>query len=148
MLVWNAVAVGLVDAPGTDARLSPTDHTWTMFAPNPPTIDGWYAAPGTLESGERVDAFYRSSPTGDERPATLAMYPSARWRKYLVGARSAGSENLRRAFGDFLCRRWNGSHADELTNVTVYYVEQPTRFDGPEPTRRVELAHRTCPTGA
>ncbi|RDI73004.1 HTTM domain-containing protein [Halopelagius longus] len=147
MLVWNAIAVGLVAAPVTDSRLSPTDHTWTMFAPNPPTVDGWYAAPGTLESGERVDAFRESSVVGDERPATLAMYPSARWRKYLVGAVSPGHETLQAAFGDYLCRRWNGSHEDALTNVTVYYVEQPTRFDGPEPTRRVELVHRTCSTG-
>lgn len=147
MLVWNAAAVGAVAMPGENPQIDPTEQTWDMFAPYPLTTDGWYAAPGTLESGDRVDAFYLSSPVGDDRPDTSEMYPSARWRKYLVGVRYSGSERLERGVAGYFCRRWNATHEDDLTNVTVYYVEQPTRLDGPEPTRRVELTDRNCSTG-
>lgn len=148
ILVWNAVAVGFVTMPGENPRVDPTEHTWNMFAPRPLTTDGWYAAPGTLESGDRVDAFYLSSPVGDDRPE-VDTFPSARWRKYMVGARYSESEGVERGIADYLCRRWNSDHEDDLTDVTLYYVEQPVRFDGAEQTTtRVELLRHTCSTGA
>lgn len=145
VLVWNAVALGAVPPPeegpaGVDLTQSP----WSMFAPTPATVDGWYVAPGKLESGERIDAFYRSAPLAGERPETRAMYPSVRWRKYLVELRYSGDEARQRAFAAYLCDRWNRSHEDDLTSLTVSYVEQPTRLDGPEPTRWVELLRHEC----
>ncbi|WP_224447195.1 HTTM domain-containing protein [Haloprofundus salilacus] len=149
ILVWNALAVGFVSMPGRgEPALDPADHTWNMFAPHPPTSDGWYVAPGELRSGKRVDAYYLSSPVGDERPDTLEMYPSSRWRKYLVDAYWSGDEDVQREFAGYLCDRWNEKREGELRSVTVSYVEQPTRFDGPEPTERVELVRYNCSSGA
>lgn len=145
LLVWNAVAFGAVPPPEADpAGLDLTETPWSMFAPTPATVDGWYVAPGELESGRRVDAFYRSAPLAGDRPETRDMYPSVRWRKYLVGLRHSGDEARQRAFAAYLCDRWNRTHVDGLTNLTVSYVEQPTRLDEPEPTRRVELLRHEC----
>ncbi|MDS0293287.1 HTTM domain-containing protein [Halogeometricum luteum] len=144
-LVWNAVALGAVPPPEEEpGGLDLTRSPWSMFAPTPAAVDGWYVAPGELESGERVDAFYRSAPLAGERPETRAMYPSVRWRKYLVELRYSGDEARRRAFASYLCARWNRTHEDDLERLTVSYVEQPTRLDGPEPTRRVELLRHEC----
>ncbi|MDS0298343.1 HTTM domain-containing protein [Halogeometricum sp. S1BR25-6] len=144
-LVWNTVALGAVPPPEEEpAGLDLTQSPWSMFAPTPATVDGWYVAPGELESGERVDAFYRSAPLAGERPETRAMYPSVRWRKYLVDLRYSGDEARQRAFASYLCERWNRAHEDDLASLTVSYVEQPTRLDGPESTRRVELLQHQC----
>ncbi|ELZ26776.1 HTTM domain protein [Halogeometricum pallidum JCM 14848] len=144
-LVWNAVALGAVPPPEEDpAGVDLTRSPWTMFAPTPATVDGWYVAPGELESGERIDAYYRSAPLAGERPETRAMFPSVRWRKYLVELRYSGDTARQRTFAAYLCERWNRAHEDDLTSLTVSYVEQPTRLDGPEPTRRVELLRHEC----
>ncbi|WP_224332204.1 HTTM domain-containing protein [Haloprofundus halobius] len=148
ILVWNAMAVGFVSMPGEgEPSLDPADHTWNMFAPHPPTTDGWYVAPGELRSGERVDAYYLSSPVGDEPPDTMERYPSSRWRKYLVDAKWSGDETIQREFAGYLCERWSEEREGELRNVTVSYVEEPTRFDGPESTEHVELLRYNCSSG-
>ena len=146
VLLWNAAAVGLVAAPdAVEERVDPGEFRWNMFAPSPPTSDAWYVVPAATESGERVDAFQgrevRWRPAEPDR-----TFPSARWRKYLEDVRWAGDDELHRAFADYLCRRWTANREDDLATLSVYVVEQPTRFDGPEPTDRVELAARNCST--
>jgi hypothetical protein len=118
-----------------------------MFAPAPPRHDGWYVVPGRLASGERVDAFHRE-PVSWERPREVARaYPSHRWYLYLLDLRRPAYAGLRPAFADYLCARWNGTHADDLRSVTVYYVEQESRLEGPEPVHRVRLGQYDCSTG-
>jgi len=146
VLVWNAASLGYAAVPdGVESVADPTEQRWDMFAPEPRSTDGWYVVPGRLESGGRVDAFQRS-PVRWERPPDVAdAYPNHRWLVYLLDLQRPGNEALRPQFADYLCRRWNEGHEDDLTTVTVYYVEQPTRLDGPEPTNRVELGGYSCP---
>ena len=148
VLLWNAATLGYVAVPDSvnqHPQNEAPDQRWNMFAPEPLSVDGWLVAPGELESGERVDAFYRSSFTW-ERPADLAdTYPSARWRKFVANAWRGDGDTLERGFAGYLCGRWNENHEDDLVNVTLYYVTEETRFDGPEPTERVKLFSRSCP---
>jgi hypothetical protein len=58
--------------------------------------------------------------------------------------RNPGYAGLRPAFGAYLCQRYDARHTDSLVNVSLYVIEQPTRLDGPEPVRRVELWSGTC----
>ncbi|WP_132058625.1 hypothetical protein [Halorussus amylolyticus] len=145
-LVWNAAALGYVAVPdsGPAADASPADNSWDMFAPEPLETDGWYVVPGELESGERIDAFRGSAVEWDRPENVSRIYPDSRWRKYLVDLWRAEDADLTRGFAEYLCWRWNADNDDELTRVEVHYVEQPTRLDGPEPTRRVELGRYSC----
>lgn len=149
VLLWNAAALGYADVPeGVASTVDPAQHRWDMFAPEPPGVDTWYVVPGHLESGGTVDALQRE-PVDWDRPAEPARtYPSHRWYMYLVDLQRPAYRGLRPAFVDYLCDRWNADHEDDLERVTVYVVEQPTRLDGPAPTRRVELIERACPTSA
>ncbi|WP_129113143.1 HTTM domain-containing protein [Halegenticoccus tardaugens] len=149
VLVWNAAALGYVDpsaGPSTVANVAPDESQWNMFA-NPPRTDGWYVVPGRLESGTRIDALRGSSVTFDRPPDVARTYPNARWRKYLVTVRRSDDERLRRHLAAHLCHRWNSRHDDELVALTLYYVEQPTRLDGPDPIRPVELGRYSCSSG-
>jgi hypothetical protein len=147
VLVWNAVGVGLVAAPTTgNEQVSPDRFSWNMFAPSPPGADGWYVAPATTESGERVDAYGGGAVTWERPPELASTYRSARWRKSLEDLRWEGDEPppTHADFAGYLCHRWNRTHDDDLTNVSVYYVRQQVNLEGQEPRERVELADVRC----
>ena len=111
-----------------------------MFAPEPLRVDGWYVVPARLENGSTVDALHER-PVRWAKPANVAAtYPNARWRKYLVTLWRPGFASHRQ----HLCRRWNATHRTGVERVDLYYVEQPGRLDGPEPTERVRLRAHRC----
>jgi len=101
-----------------------------MFAPAPLGTDAWFTAPGTLESGERVDAFQGGSFDWEKPPDVSSTYPSARWRKYLTNLQGADAPELSSQFAGYLCERWDARNDATLRNVSVYAVLQPTRLDG------------------
>lgn len=143
VLVWNGATLGYADLPdGVEATVDPEQHRWDMFA-HPRTADGWYVVPGELESGERVDAFHGTGVSWDRPPDVAATFPSHRWFVYLMDLRRPGYADLRPGLAAYLCQRWGDSH-DDLVRLTVYYVEEPTRLDGPEETHRVELLAHEC----
>ena len=145
VLVWNAASLGYASVPnGVESVADPTERRWDMFAPEPRSTDGWYVVPGRLESGGRVDALHREPVRWNRPPDVSDSFPSHGWLVYLLDLQRPGNEALRPHFADYLCRRWNENHEDDLTAVRVYYVEQPTRLDGPDPTNRVELGRYSC----
>jgi hypothetical protein len=117
-----------------------------MFAPEPMRVDAWYVAPTRLASGSRVDALAGGSLSWDRPPDLSATYPTARWRKYLNEIRRR-SPAYREALARHLCRRWNRAHATAAVSVRVVAVEEPTRLDGPDPTRRSTVSEVRCGTG-
>jgi hypothetical protein len=141
LLVTNAVGLGVVAAPaGTPEQA--TERSWDMFAPSPPRATWWYAAPATLTSGDRVDAI-----TGDsldtERPAEIAtQHRSQRWRKLFADART--EPRLRRSLAGYLCARWNRTHDDEMVDVSLWLLTEPTDLDGPESVRRERQGTYRC----
>jgi len=143
MLTTNVVALGFAPVPaGTPDRI--TDPTWNMFAPAPPGNDGWYVAPATLESGDRIDAL-QEEPLSYDRPAEITTtFPNERWRKYLWRLRSDEGRALHEPFTAYLCHRWNRVHTDRIERVQLVYISQPTRLDGPETTDRIELGTYEC----
>lgn len=145
VLVWNAASLGYGTMPdGVTAVADPTERRWDMFAPTPRTNDGWFVAPGELDSGGTVDA-WNGGPVSFDRPSELAeTFPSHRWFVYLLELPRPGSAPLRAAFADYLCRRWNATHEDDLVAVRVVYVEESVRLDGPDPRRRLDLGRYAC----
>ncbi|MDY6764980.1 MAG: HTTM domain-containing protein, partial [Halobacteria archaeon] len=145
IIIWNGAALGYVNLPQDDIPVSPTDRTWDMFA-EPRNIDGWYVVPGKLKSGGEIDAFYRSPVDWDRPPDIAQKFPNQRWLVYLVDLTREEYSELRPYFAQYLCRRWNSEHGDQdkLTEVTVYYMKQPTRLNGPEPIQRENLGTYSC----
>lgn len=152
LLLWNVQFASseahgdtdlLPDEAESVIELTRTDQYWNMFAPNPLSTDGWIVAPGQLENGTLVDAFHGGGVTWDRPPDISATYPTARWRKYLVGLWQSDTAQ-RDYFAEYLCRRWNTNHRSELENVSVSFMEQPTRLSGTEPINEVQLASEYC----
>jgi hypothetical protein len=137
-LLWQAAAVGYLSVP-SDSPVDPEDHSWKLFAPDPPTTDGWFVVDADLESGETVDAYPHADTGLDRPPDVAATYPNARWRKYLSEVR--GGETERRAFAAYLCRSTDGP----VDSVTVGFVREKIHLDGPNPTEYVEFGTYDCP---
>jgi len=145
VLVWNAAALGFVHV-SDDAAVNPADNSWDMFAPEPLHADGWYVTVGYRANGESVDP-YRGGPVDFSKPPDVSeTYPTARWRKYLVSLAITDDRVFRDEFAGYLCRHYDATHDDSLTAVSVYFVEQETRLDGPEPVHRTAFGNYTCPT--
>ncbi|WP_233560853.1 HTTM domain-containing protein [Haloarcula sp. Atlit-47R] len=141
IVILNAVAVGFVTAPtGTPDRIE--DRSWNMFAPDPPQETWWYAAPATLESGNRVDAL-AGEPVNLSRPPEVSdRFPNQRWKKFLGTARHEPS--LRRSLATYLCSRWNRSHGDAMKRVELIVLTESTNLNGSESVDREGLGSYQC----
>lgn len=146
VLVWNAVSVGAVPAP-PEVRDASEEYRWDMFAPEPRRTDGWYVAPATLPSGERVDAWSGGAVSWAPPPETADTFATHRWFVYLLDLRRPSGADLRDEFGAYLCRRTAARHGTTPTRVSVTYVERPVRLDGQTGTRRIDLGTYDCGPG-
>lgn len=145
VVLWNAAALGYIDAPETDAiGVSPQETRWDMFAPSPPTEDVWYVAIGTLDSGKEVDVIHGGDPSLHRTGDRASTYPSARWRKYLEVVRWNEDDVLREQFVSALCARWDATHRTRVETITVHVLSQPTRLDGPEPVEEIRARRHAC----
>lgn len=141
LLVINAIGLGVVAPPaGTPDAVA--ERSWDMFAPSPPLGTWWYAAPATLESGERVDALARAPVDLSRPPDAASTYPNERWRKFLDDAKREPA--LRESLAAHLCWRWNRSHEDEMVHVELVQLREPTDLDGPETVERETFGAFDC----
>lgn len=140
MVAINAVSLGYVDTPEGTPRIV-EDKAWDMFAPYPPTEDGYFVVPARLESGEQVDAL-RGGPVDWEPPPDVSQtYGNERWRKLLYQLDASPETELRDPLAQHLCWRWNQNHDDRMEQVRIVYVTDP--IDG-SPRERIEYGTYEC----
>lgn len=142
MLGYNAVTLAVDGSvPAGDAGLDIGEPHWRMFAPNPPSTDGWYVVRGELASETVIDALHGGPATWDRPPDLAATYRSARWRKFLTALRWREDRSLYRSLAGHACRRWSDRG---LSVVTIYFLAEPTNIDGPDPRERRHLGRFEC----
>lgn len=147
LVVLNAMAVGLVPVVGPVDRTvegEPSDSRWTLFAPNPPTNDRWYAVSGQRESGETGDVLGPAGLSWPGPDTDVSSYSTARMRKY--ASNLGRDESIRRGFSAYLCEEWTANHDGHLESVSVAYVRATP--DGESDTTRTELVVHTCDRSA
>ncbi|MFB6126702.1 MAG: HTTM domain-containing protein [Halolamina sp.] len=141
LLVWNAVAVGVVAPPGGAPDVV-EERSWDMFG-HPPRAESWYVANATTAEGTVTGAVAAAGPASP--PPDGAGYPGARWRKYESRLRPDDDRLLAHLAGD-VCRRWSGPNRT-VRRVTVRRVVEPTDL-GSASTRRTEtLGRYDCEAG-
>lgn len=131
--VWPGRLGWLLPAPlRTASRVLGLNQSWQLFAPSPPSEDGWYVMPGLLESGEVVDVWSGGEVRFDKPADVAANYRGGRWVKLLSNLSMSRFSALRPPFVRWLCRGWNedAPSGRRLTQVDVYFVIE--RFETPE----------------
>ena len=145
---------GLPSVPGSTptvldraVRLARLDQRWDMFAPYPLTVSIYPLVPGVLRNGEEVDVYELTSSAADwEAPGSYyPLYAGYRWRKYLGRVDRHRNNVVRRAFGDWLCRTWNGEPREretQLATVQVHFVKLRTNTEGEPKARSSNMVWR------
>lgn len=139
---WNLQGVTSIDASERVENVGAffgLHQQWSMFAPSPPTMDGWHVIPGTLRGGQEVDLMpvtrddFGMYPVSYEKPLFVAdTYETNHWRKYME---RAGDEDypdeVRLSFGRYLCDEWNARHegSEQLVSFEVVQMVEETLPD-------------------
>lgn len=117
------------------ARLLRLDQHWDMFAPYPLTVSIYPLVPGVLRSGEEIDLYELTSslPDWTAPESFVSLYDGYRWRKYMGRVRAHRDNDVRRAFGSYLCRTWNHDdrpRSEQLATLEVWFVTRATAAPG------------------
>jgi hypothetical protein len=118
-----------------------------MFAPVPLTADGWWVAPGTLADGRVVDVLRGGALSWDKPASVTSMYPTDRWRKYMMNLVDPAQAANRPYFAEYLCRDWNRRHApaERLASLKlVFMLESTLPRNRTSPTRPWLVQARDC----
>ena len=112
------------------------DQYWSMFAPNPMTIDGWYVIPATLESGKTIDLLRGGTPVSWEKPKSVPeSFPSDRWKEYLMTLSDLGDPQKQWSrVGRVLSQTHNRKSPDQVIagTIRVVYMMEKTTAIGEE----------------
>lgn len=119
---------------------------WNMFAPDPPTTDGWLHIPAVLADGTRIDLA-----TGGD-PSDLPTYADplySRWTKVTEWIASAANADYRQEYSRMYCRLRNLHLApgeSPLVSFDLVYYERPIPGPGgqQEPIRKIVLNSHRC----
>ncbi len=127
------------------------DQYWTMFAPSPPTDDGWYVAAATLQDGETVDVLRGGGPVSWDKPELVSsLYKNERWRKFMMNLCREGQGDNRVNLVNWLWSDWNRTHppGQQLMRIELVYVLEETlpNYRKAEP-RKLLLCSRGRPVG-
>jgi hypothetical protein len=101
---------------------------WNMFS-MPLRQDGWYVIEGRLKNGTSVDLFRKGAPLNWEKPELAsALYPTQRWRKYMMNLWFKKLSPYRKPFTAYLCQEWNKTHTglEQLHTIHMYYMLEKT----------------------
>jgi predicted DCC family thiol-disulfide oxidoreductase YuxK len=114
--------VEIADSVGESVRLS---QGWTMFAPQPSRLDGWFVARGVTRDGRAMDVFRDRAGEPDwNRPESLEReHPTYRWERYRMFLVEPSHARYRPYYARYLCRVWNNnpSHTEKISTVQIYF---------------------------
>lgn len=122
------------------------EQYWSMFSPYPLTMDGWYVIVGKTVSNRTINLTPNANPDDpilDEKPQRVSeIYPTERWRKYMMNLAGADNQAWRPFFMIALAKRWNRAHPnDMIKSIDMYYWIEHTKLDGPEAQQKQLLWH-------
>lgn len=139
--------VDIADSVADSVRLG---QGWTMFAPQPSRLDGWFVARGKTRDGDVVDVLHnREGEPDTKRPESLAREHSTyRWEHYRMFLLDPANAKYRPYYARYLCRVWNDdpSHADKISAVEIYFNGElvPPNYLSRRTDREL-VVEETCP---
>jgi len=110
------------------------DSYWSMFAPNPMTIDGWYVIAAKTETGEDVNLLASELPLTWKKPHSVSKsFPSDRWKEFLMTLSDLGDpEKLWAETVNTFVRTYETTHPEKIVqeSIRVVYMMERTTPNG------------------
>lgn len=135
------------------AALAITQPSWSVFAPTPRTLDGYYVFAAKTTDGELVDVYNDRELTAARPGNDLhTQYGSYRERFYMNSIRRDASTNRHAApalLAEHHCEAWASEHDTELTKITMHRITERVTLDtidhhGERSTQTQELFTHPC----
>lgn len=103
------------------------DQKWDMFAPSPPSVDGWYLFEGATESGQLVNLYNPGLEASLERPEhVLQTVGNRRWGKVFSRLREDRNKQYQAPLCMWMVHRYNRSHReDPLASMRWVFMVKP-----------------------
>lgn len=133
------------------------DQFWGMFSPHPPKAHWYYVIQAYNDKGEEFELFRNegifkwegNTPFSFDKPSPFhTSFKNHRWYKFFeMGFNGEGHENVRLAFGRWVCREYNTLHlgADRLHTYKVWFLlEWQTLYGGRAPPTKQVLWEHMC----
>jgi hypothetical protein len=152
LLIASALTLNIDDAVGPWEPLEPAwdlsahapfPQGWSMFAPNPMQVSGWYVIDALQITGERIDLLRNGEPVEAlHHPRAL---PSDRWKEYLMVLTEIADPRLTDRTLAWMAQQWNDTHEEgeavkQLSFLYCFGVIAPPGEDS-TPPECDELAH-------
>ena len=137
----------LPDIVSDAGRLAGIDQFWTMFAPTPPRVNGWFVIVGRLASGKDVDLLRGGGTVSWQKPPLVsATVINGRWQKYFENLSSGKFKPHLRFYSRYLCRQWNEAHAEteQVRTIQIYWMREITYPDHVTEPERTSLWIHFC----
>jgi hypothetical protein len=134
----------------TSLRLN---QKWSMFAPTPSRLDGWFVVQGVTAAGAPIDILNKTLGEPDwARPRRLTSeYSSYRWRKFLIRMKNEKESQFQPYYARYLCRTWNRNSRPEnkAIELSVYFnAEWVTPDYAPRKAKRMLVHTQSCESPA
>lgn len=125
------------------------DQRWDMFSPFPATDDGWFVIDGKLVDGTGYDLLHDTVGAARfDKPAVVSdAVKNQRWSKYMMNLWQARNANHRLYFGQYLCRKYNGTNlrtATSLATFEMFYMRENTLIDSIAKPEKISLWQHDC----
>jgi len=140
ILVQNFFTIGEVEMrpPGRSlvwilnyGRATGMMQNWTLFAPKPQTVDGWFVVDGITADGRVLDLL-NGAPSSYAKPASVsAQFPSQRWRRLFQNLWIRYNPRHVPMYLRWLGRKWNREHPQErVTSLRLIFVQEVSQLPG------------------
>ena len=124
---------------------------WIMFAPTPPTLDGFPVFEAISKGGTSEDIFtYPPRALSFETPDdVVGLFDGARQRAFLLQSWIMGGEDRVMYFSRYArlrCAEVNSARGDaeKISAVKIHYIQNQTKSNFQEEVRRFDLAEVDC----
>lgn len=121
---------------------------WTMFAPTPPTLDGFPIFEAQTDAGAMDIFTYPPRPLSFETPTdVVGLFYSARQRAFALQSWLRGGEDrvmFLSRLARHRCAEVNENAAAAITNVKIHYLENQTKSAFQEEVRIHTVAEVAC----
>lgn len=119
------------------------EQDWSLFAPSPPLLDGWFVFLGDLGEGKAIDLLTRKEflkrlgYQGDP----LSELPHFRWNNYLFLMQNSVDPIVVARLSHYLCEGFRGNQGERLKGVETYFIHHPVLPPGKERPLSIEFKH-------
>ena len=126
------------------------DQSWSIFAPGPPTDDGWHVVTGTSKEAGEIDVLRPGRSVSFDKPTLgdrAKFYKNMQWRTFYINLNRNVGKKVFPNYGKYLCRQ-SAQKGRPLKDLKVYFMDERTVDPGmAQAVEQTLIWEQSCPDG-